>query len=668
MEKWQVPFSRKFFVVLSAVLSCVLICATLSCALAEGMNTPALQLFVGDEAVREASVYKGKKLKLAYQMTHVEEPKKVKMVWASSDSAIATVSGGTIVGKAAGEAEITCTATLADATEISASVRITVQIAVTGLTLSEKAVTVQTGKSAEKIIPAIKPEGATYPTVTWSSADEAIATVDQNGVITGVQAGKTTITALSDEPTDVPKKATVSVTVLQPVQTITLDGEQGEIAKGKTLKITACALPEDSSNKGFQWSSSDPSVATVSKGVVTAKAVGTAVITCTAADESGAQATYAVEVFAPVAKVTFTPAAATAFVGGDAVQLAVTVAPETAKYQAVTWTSSDETIAVVDENGLVSPIKAGKAVITATSVEAVGEKGKPQTAACTVTVAQPVTGLSITDSNVIVAKGKRATLTTEIGPEDASNTKLEWTTSDKTIATVAKGTVTAKKTGTVTITATTADGTNLSDSCTVTVIQAVTGLSTPKTKVAVTRGKTVRLPITVSPADATDKTVKWTSDNTAVATVDETTGVVTGKNVGSCVITANAMDGSNKQRKVTVYVEPVIPVDATTFTRSGYFGMYYEFAVTFKNLTKTRTIKYISFDLSYSYNGSTYRFSGYTDSISLKPGRTKREGWWDQLGYRLSYSGNFKVYLTSVQYSDGTWENFSTNNLIGSFY
>ena len=79
-----------------------------------------------------------------------------------------------------------------------------------------------------------------------------------------------------------------------------------------------------------------------------------------------------------------------------------------------------------------------------------------------------------------------------------------------------------------------------------------------------------------------------------------------GKKAGTCEITAAAADGSGKSVKMTVIVEPKIPLDATTFTRSGYFGMYYEFAVTFKNLTKTRTIKYISFDLKYSYQGQTY--------------------------------------------------------------
>ncbi|MBQ8653878.1 MAG: hypothetical protein IJ507_02980, partial [Clostridia bacterium] len=80
------------------------------------------------------------------------------------------------------------------------------------------------------------------------------------------------------------------------------------------------------------------------------------------------------------------------------------------------------------------------------------------------------------------------------------------------------------------------------------------------------------------------------------------------------------------------------------------------------------TIKYIEFDLKYTYNGETKTFYSFYDSTSkLAPGKTKQIGWWDQLGYRLSYCSNFRIYLKSVRYSDGTWDYFSSDNLIGWF-
>ena len=246
---------------------------------------------------------------------------------------------------------------------------------------------------------------------------------------------------------------------------------------------------------------------------------------------------------------------------------------------------------------------------------------------------------------------------------------IEWTSSNEKIARVSNGTVTAVGVGKCTITGTMADGSGVSATHEITVIQAVTQLQfNNKGKIAITEGKTVGLSVTVLPIDATNKKVTWSSDATYIATVDST-GKVTGKHAGTCTITASATDGSKKTVKTQVTVEPEIPLDAITFTRSGYFGAYYEFAVTFKNLTKTRTITYISFDLKYIYNGKTYTYTGfYTNRDKLGPGSTKKIGWWDQIGYRLSYCSNFRIYLRSVIYSDGTMDSFASEEaLIGWF-
>ena len=223
--------------------------------------------------------------------------------------------------------------------------------------------------------------------------------------------------------------------------------------------------------------------------------------------------------------------------------------------------------------------------------------------------------------------------------------------------------------GTATITVSATDGSKISVSKQITVYQPVTQIKPSTTqKIAVTEGKTVNLSVTVLPTDATDKKINWSSSTPSVASVDAS-GKVTGKKAGTCEITAAAADGSGKSVKMTVIVEPKIPLDATTFTRSGYFGMYYEFAVTFKNLTKTRRIKYVEFDLKYTYNGETRTFySFYQDNFVLGPGATKKVGWWSQLGYKLSYCSNFRVYLRAVKYTDGTTERFDSDTLIGWFF
>ena len=116
-----------------------------------------------------------------------------------------------------------------------------------------------------------------------------------------------------------------------------------------------------------------------------------------------------------------------------------------------------------------------------------------------------------------------------------------------------KGVVKAVKKGTATITATAADGSGKKAVCKITVKQPVTGLKISKTALTVTRGKTAALKVTVSPSNANNKTLKWTTSNKAVATVTSK-GVVKGIKKGTATITATATDGSKKKVtcKVTV--------------------------------------------------------------------------------------------------------------------
>lgn len=455
---------------------------------------------------------------------------------------------------------------------------------------------------------------------------------------------------------------------------IVLDMEQVTIAKGKTAKLTATLNDGDNLGKPQKtvWSVGDKTIASVSAGTVTGKGAGMTEVTCTMTWKDGTtlSAKAAVDVYLPVTKVTLDSSKLTVNVG-DTAALSAEIKPAEARYNTVTWSTSDPSIATVDENGVVTGVAVGKVKITATSDEPVQGKAKPKAVTCSVTVNQGAQSLTMEDSQITIAKGKSQKLVPTVSPDTTSNKKLTWTSSNTKVATVnASGQVTGKGTGSCTITAETTDGTGLKASVNVTVIQAVTGLkvSGGKSKVAVTNGETLALGVTVSPADATNKEVMWSSDNIAVATVDHATGVVTGQSVGTCKITAKTMDGSKKTAVYTVVVEPEIPLDAVTFTRSGYFGMYYEFAVTFKNVTKTRAVKYISFDLEYKYGGQTYTlYNCYTDSDRIGAGSKKKIGWWDNIGYKLSYCTNFKVYLKSVQYADGTWDYFSKDNLIGWF-
>ncbi len=175
-------------------------------------------------------------------------------------------------------------------------------------------------------------------------------------------------------------------------------------------------------------------------------------------------------------------------------------------------------------------------------------------AVCKVTVTQPVTKITLNKTSLTLNRGKTFTLKATAGPASANNKAVKWTTSNKAVATVtSKGVVKAVKKGTATITATAKDGSGKKAVCKITVKQLVTGLKISKTSLTVTRGKTAALKVTVSPSNANNKTLKWTTSNKAVATVTSK-GVVKGIKKGTATITAAATDGSKKKVtcKVTV--------------------------------------------------------------------------------------------------------------------
>ena len=230
---------------------------------------------------------------------------------------------------------------------------------------------------------------------------------------------------------------------------------------------------------------------------------------------------------------------------GESEMLTATVKPDNATDMTVTWTSSDASIAKV-ENGKVTAVKAGSATITA--------KAGDKTATCTVTVNKKVvavTSVALNKTELTLTEGDSETLTATVKPDDATDKTVTWTTSDASIATVdANGKVTAVKAGLATITAKAGDK---SATCTVTVnkkVVAVTSVTLNKTELTLTEGDSETLTATVKPDDATDKTVTWTTSDASIATVDAN-GKVTAVKAGLATITAKAGDKS-ATCKVTV--------------------------------------------------------------------------------------------------------------------
>ena len=434
-------------------------------------------------------------------------------------------------------------------------------VATTGITLNQTAITLNTGGSST-LTATVSPSNATNKTVTWTTSNASVATVS-GGKVTAVGPGTATITATTSGG----QKATCTVTVRVPVTGISISRSTLALTVGATSTLTATVAPSNASNKSYSWSSSNNTVATVnSSGLVTAKANGTATITATTAD-GGKKASCTVTVTTPTSGVSVSPTTAT-IIKGQTRQLTATVAPSSASNKSVSWSSSNNSVATVNSSGLVTAKAAGNADITVTTADG------NYKAVCKVTVRVPVTGVSLSQTELSLIKGSTEQLLATVFPADASNKTISWTTTDKSVASVSStGLVTAVGGGTATITATTADG-SYTDVCKVTVTVPVEGIKFGDVSSNVGIGSTTKLNYTITPPEATNKTVTWQSSDPAVATVDETTGVITPVAPGGTEITVTTEDGGYTDTTLLIVTNSLSTIKLKLITESGKYPTF----------------------------------------------------------------------------------------------
>lgn len=219
------------------------------------------------------------------------------------------------------------------------------------------------------------PENAENKSVVWYSSDEAVVTVEE-GVLTAVAAGDAVITADCDGVTD---ECTVTVNEKDiEVESVELNKTEAELVVGETLRLEATVLPEEASGLTVTWSSSASEIVSVDdEGNVSALSEGKATIT---AEAGGVTATCDVTVSSasiPVESVTVSEESIEIKIG-ETFTLTATVLPENAEDKTVTWSSSDNAIATVSDDGVVTGVAVGNATIVA----AAGQR----TAVCSVKV------------------------------------------------------------------------------------------------------------------------------------------------------------------------------------------------------------------------------------------------------------------------------------------
>ena len=376
------------------------------------------------------------------------------IAWKSLAPSIVSVDdSGLATARANGEAQI-----VASTTGAADTVTVAVAQRPAAVTIEPNPVTITIGSTAQLAATAIDANGHAIEgaSISWSSSDRDVVSVDGSGVVRGVAAGKATITARAGN-----RAASVSVTVSPtPVGSVSVSPAQASIPAGTTIQLTAEV--KDAGGKVLDgrpvtWSSSDTDIATVSaSGLVTGVAPGKATITAASDGKSGsAQVTITTSPSSRVARVEISPSADTLDALGSKVQFAARAYDgdgDVLSDARIVWTSLHPNIATVDSMGIVTARAVGAALIVAAAPCC----GKADTAG--VVVRQVVTSVSVSPSSRSIAVNESYRL--DASAKDANrnavpDAKFSWTSSNSSIARVdATGLVTGVASGNATITVT----------------------------------------------------------------------------------------------------------------------------------------------------------------------------------------------------------------------
>ena len=491
-------------------------------------------------ASTEKIVYMGETTTIGYTVLPTTAGNK-KVTWSSTKPSIATVNASTGLITPVSVGETTIIARTVEG-NFMGTCTIYVKEQAKSISIGLRDVVVQVGEEYQ--IPyTLNPTSSTEANITWTSTNTAVATITDKGVVKGIAQGSTIIMAKLANG----EIAYCNVVVEEEVSGLQLNYDKKTIYKGKSFTLKATVTPNGATNPKVTYESSNEKIVTVSsKGKVTGKKAGTAIITVTT-KENGYKAFCVVTVKQNVTKIKLNHSS---YKLGykKSIKLKATVTT-TASNKKIKWTSSNPSVATVNSSGKVTAKKYGTTTITAAATDGSGVK-----ATCKIRVVRLVTSVKLNRYSMTVVAGRKATLKATISPKSATYKSVTWSSSDKSIATVdSKGTVYALQPGIVYITAKAKDSSNKKAVCRVEVKAAVSAsnitIITDDVVLAVNQSKV--MPKSVTPPTSTDS-VTWESDNDYVATVNKSTGKVTGKHPGTCTITAYTTSGKMDTATVTV--------------------------------------------------------------------------------------------------------------------
>lgn len=435
---------------------------------------------------------------------------------------------------------------------------------------------------------------------------------------------------------------TASTSCKREVTGVELNETSLNLGIGETKTLVANVLPEKADNKAVTWTSSNPYVATVlPNGLVTGLSEGIATIVATTQD-GGKSASCEVIVETVTVTGIILNKERLELVKDETATLIATVLPENATIKNVIWTSSNPYVATVTpDNGIITALRIGETVITATTFE------NNKTTRCTVNVVVPVSEVRLNKNQLSLAVGYTETLIATVLPSNATIKNVTWTSSNTNVATVSNnGYVRAIATGTATITATTVSG-NKTANCNLEITGVVSVESVKLNKSQLTLDllsyeTSETLIATVSPSNATNKKVTWKSANSNIASVNSD-GKVIAKGVGTTVITATTQDG-NKTATCNVTIN-----DGRTFIRfkkdvtgSDVYEMRIDFGTISHEfgyatgISDYKAVNYGGYYIEYRSSSGQWKYS--TTSGSFHRGRKYTAGYGEN-GFYITDDG-----------------------------
>ena len=467
--------------------------------------------------------------------------------WSVNDERIIKRNNdGTIIALSEGTAEVI--AKSVNGGHIAkCKVTVKAKIAVESITLSKQSLKMYVGEE-HTLTATVLPNEAYNKSLSWNSSNNSAATVDK-GVIKAIGYGESTITATSISNSTV--KATCKVNVYEQCTGVQLSTTNIQIYEGESFTLTANTLPLATTDGLIEWSINDERIIKRNNdGTIIALSEGTAEVIAKSVNGGHiAKCKVTVKAMIAVESITLSKQSLKMYVGEE-YTLTATVLPTDAIYKDINWTTSNNEVATIDNEGNINAVGHGKTTITVTSVSNSSIK-----ATCDITVYEHCTGVQLSATNVEITVGNRFTLTASTLPLATTDGQIEWSVNDeRIIKRNDDGTIIALSEGTAEVIAKSVDGGHIAK-CTVKVktIPVAEKVILSEESLLMYTDDTHTLTAEVLPENVEDKKLTWLSSSKDVVTVSDGRVTAIGYGKANIIAFVTTNDAAADTCQVMVY-------------------------------------------------------------------------------------------------------------------